>query len=74
MVDLPEGCFDFYWLVTIKTNDGVRITCDGTIPADAQHHTRMSTARTLMNQLREEHGGFTVLAFDLQPNSLIGLA
>jgi hypothetical protein len=74
MTNLPDGCIEFYWLVTIETDHGRRITCDGTMPADTRHHTRMSTTRAVMDSLRKKHGGFTVLCFELAPNSLAGLA
>ncbi|WP_435279306.1 hypothetical protein [Streptomyces sp. 1222.5] len=60
----------FYWLVTIETTDGERITCDGTMPASPGIHTRMTTARALMDELKARHGGITVCFLYLEPNNI----
>lgn len=73
MTDLPPGCIEFYWLATIQTDDGRQITCDGTMPADTRHHTRMTTTRAVLKFLGEKHGGLTVLFLHLEPNALTPL-
>jgi len=60
----------FYWLATILTDDGRRITCDGTMSANPNEHTRMSTTRAVMQHLKGIHGGLTVLFLSLEPNEI----
>jgi hypothetical protein len=60
----------FYWLVTIQCDDGKQISCDGTMPAVPGTHTRMTTTRAIMDDLRERHSSFTVLFLYLEPNEI----
>jgi hypothetical protein len=60
----------FYWLATITTDDGMRITCDGTMPAVPGTHTRMSTTRAVMQHLKDLHGGLTIAFLSLEPNEI----
>ncbi|MDX2697589.1 hypothetical protein [Streptomyces ipomoeae] len=64
----------FYWLATITTDDGMRITCDGTMTAVPGTHTRMSTTRAVMQHLKDLHGGLTVLFLSLEPNDISATA
>ncbi|WP_322501801.1 hypothetical protein TR631_33765 [Streptomyces rochei] len=63
----------FYWLATIQTDDGHRITCDGTMTAVPGTHTRLSTTRALLADLKERHGGLTVLCLYLEQNDISAL-
>jgi hypothetical protein len=60
----------FYWLATVQTDGGMRITCDGTMPAVPGTHTRMSTTRAVMQHLKDLHGGLTVLFLSLEPDEI----
>lgn len=66
----PPDAITFYWLATITTDDGMRITCDGTMPAVPGTHTRMSTTRAVMQHLKDLHGPLTVLFLSLEPNDI----
>lgn len=60
----------FYWLATIETTRGVQTTCDGTMPATPGAHTRMTTARAVMDFLKKRHGELVVLFLYLEPNEI----
>lgn len=60
----------FYWLATIETTRGEQLTCDGTMPATPGAHTRMSTARAVMQHLKERHGDLVVLFLYLETNEI----
>ncbi|MFD8365686.1 hypothetical protein [Streptomyces hygroscopicus] len=60
----------FYWLVTIQTDDGRRITTYGTTPVAPGTHTRMTTTRAVLDSLKDQYGGFTVLCLYLEPNDI----
>lgn len=60
----------FYWLATIVTDRGKQLTCDSTINVAPGAHTRMSTVRSVMDFLREKHGGFVLLYLHLEPNEI----
>lgn len=66
----PSDAVTFYWLATIQTDDGLQITCDGTIGAIPGTHTRASTTKTVIAQLKERHGGLTILFLSLEPNEI----
>lgn len=67
---LPPACVEFYWLATVRTDDGRQITDDGTVPADTRHHTRQSTTRAVLDCLKGRYGGLTVIFLYLEPNTL----
>jgi hypothetical protein len=67
---VPPNAITFYWLATIETDDGIRITCDGTMPAVPGTHTRTSTARAVMQHLKDLHGDLTVLFLLLEPDEI----
>lgn len=66
----PPNIVTFYWLITIQCDNGKQLTCDGTMPAAPGTHTRMTTSRAIMDDLRERHGSFTVLFLHLEPNAI----
>ncbi|MFE7073784.1 hypothetical protein ACFU96_27225 [Streptomyces sp. NPDC057620] len=66
----PPSVVTFYWLITLQHDNGLQLTCDGTMPAVPGTHTRMTTSRAIMDDLRERHGTFTVLFLYLEPNEI----
>lgn len=67
---MPESVITYYWLATIETDAGKRVTCDGPMPAVPGTHTRMTTTRAVLKHLREQHGGLTVLFLSLELDAI----
>jgi hypothetical protein len=66
--NLPAGCIDMHYLITIETERGERVTRTGCMPADPRVHTRETTVKALIDGLKEQHGGFIVLCLSMDAN------
>jgi len=68
--NLPAGCIDMHYLITIETERGEQVTRTGCIPADPRAHTRETTVKALLDGLKGQYGVFTVLCLSIDTNKL----
>ena len=68
--NLPAGCIDMHYLITIETGRGERVTQTGCMPADPRVHTRETTVKALIDGLKGRYGDFAVLCLSMDANTL----